>query len=166
MHFRYNLVTNIRARKPLLSGVFHLNTQNKLVVSLNLLKHMGSLLNYSVLVLMFHKVSYEGEFSMLRKGPQVHFPGWTVPVYLPRAQDSRSATWPCRRSTTAGPIFSSWQLCPAISVPRRLLVPSTRAVLVTCVAAPLLPGVVGEAMAARPCHCPPGRCYSLHHSSL
>lgn len=27
VHFQYNLVTNMRARKPLLSNVFHSNTQ-------------------------------------------------------------------------------------------------------------------------------------------
>lgn len=102
------------------------------MVSLNLLKHMGSHFNYSVLVPMFHKVLYQGEFSMLRKGPKVQGPALTVPVPLPRAQDPKSAPWPCPRNTTAGPVSSSPQPCPGITIPRRCPVPSTGAVLVTC----------------------------------
>lgn len=102
------------------------------MVSFILLKHMRSHFDYSVLVLMFHTVSHQGEFTMLRRGPWVHPPGLTVPVLLPGAQDPRSATWPCPRNTTVGSLSSSCQPCPAITIPRRFLEPSTGALLVTC----------------------------------
>lgn len=133
------------------------------MVGLNLLKHTGPHFRYSFLILMFHKVSYQGEFSMLRKGPWVLCSGLTVPILLPRTQDPRPATWPCPRNTTAGPVFTSQQPCPATTIPRRFPVPGTGAVLVTCGSClswrdrPWLPG---------PAIAHLGRCYFLCHSIL
>lgn len=39
------------------------------MLSLNLLKYMGSHFLYTAQVLLFHTVSYQGEFNMVRKGP-------------------------------------------------------------------------------------------------
>lgn len=131
------------------------------MVSLNLLKHMGPHFNYSFLIPMFHKVSYQGEFNTSRKGPRVLCPDLAVPIFLPRTQDSKSATQPCPRNTTAGPVSRSEKPCPAITIPRRFPVPST--VLVTCGSylgwwdRPWLPD---------PAIAHLGRCCSLCHGSL
>lgn len=137
----------------------------KLVVGLNLLKHLGSHFNYSFWILMFHKVSYQGEFSMLRKEHQVLCPGLTGDCPCPPAQCRRPqvshVVLPKKHHSRASLQFPT--PCPAITIPRRFPAPSTGAVLVTCgCPAPVWVGGTGHG-----CQAPHlGRCYSLCHSSL
>lgn len=125
------------------------------MVSLNLLKHMGSHFNYSVLVPMFHKVSYQGEFSMLRKGPKVQGAALTVLSPCPEPRTPGQPHGPAPETPQQGQSPAPHSPAQASPFPGGAQYPAL-GLSWSPVGALLLSGVVGEALTARPCHFPPG----------